>query len=291
MSEAHSRTVRAGDLQLHIQDWDTPGQPPLVFLHGLASTSHMFDLIAPAFAVDYHVLAVDQRGHGLSDKPGDGYDFETIARDLDNLLDALGVGSEPITLAGHSWGAATALYYAATRPASVSSAILIDGGIRVLADRFPTWAEAEQGMAPPRNVGVDVEGIKRRIRERWLGDAWRPDIEPLALSIYDLSNPNDVRARLAFDNHMKIAYSLWTFRPSDYYSHVRCPVLIVNTVAPGKDIDPQWQRYSDDALSQLQHGQVVWMRDSIHDIPWHRPAELAEVIGRFLGTPIQRPGA
>ncbi len=278
----HSRILPAGDLRLHVQDWGRHGQPLLVFLHGLASTSHMFDLIAPAFATDYRVLAIDQRGHGLSDKPDSGYDFETISSDLDKLPAGLGYSHEPIILAGHSWGAATTLYYAATRPQRLTKAILIDGGIRVLADRYPTWEDAEKGMAPPRLVNVDVDGIKRRIREQWLGPAFRPELEPLALSVYDLSDPQHVDRRLRFENHMQIAHHLWNFSPSDYYARVRCPVLIVNVVSPGQDIDPQMQQYADDAQSQLQHSQVVWMPNSVHDIPWHHPAELVEVIRRFL---------
>lgn len=285
MSGSASNYVRAGDLQLHVQDWGTRGNPPLIFLHGLASTSHMFDLIAPAFATNYHVLAADQRGHGLSDKPDNGYDFETIAGDLDGLLDSLGFSRRDIVLAGHSWGAYTTLYYAATRPQRIAKAILLDGGIRVHKDRFPTWEEAEKGMAPPRYTNMSVDDIKRRIRERWLGDAFRPELEPLALSIYDLSDPLHVRAHLSFDNHMQIARHLWAFRPTDYYARVRCPVLIVNAVAPGTAVDPQLRKYADEAQRQLRRAEVVWMRDTIHDIPWHRPSELVEVMDRFLQLP------
>lgn len=282
MSTTESVYVRAGDLQLHLQDWGTRGKPLLIFLHGLASSSYMFDLIAPAFARNYHILAIDQRGHGLSDKPDDGYDFETIAADLDRLLDAMGFSSEEITLAGHSWGAYTALYYAATRPERVAKTIMLDGGIRVHKDQFPTWEEAEKGMAPPRYINMSVDDIKRLIRERWLGDAFRPELEPLALSIYDLSDPSHVHAHLSFERHVQIAHSLWAFRSPDYYARVRCPVLIVNAVAPGKDLDPQLQKYADAAQRQLKQANVVWMKDTIHDIPWHRPKELAEVIERFL---------
>lgn len=285
MSGPASSYVRAGDLQLHVQDWGTRGQPLLIFLHGLASTSHMFDLIAPAFATNYHVLAVDQRGHGLSDKPDNGYDFETIAGDLDGLLDSLGFSRQDIVLVGHSWGAYTTLYYAATRPQRVAKTILLDGGIRVHKDRFPTWEEAEKGMAPPRYTNMSVDDIKRRIRERWLGDAFRPELEPLALSIYDLSDPLHVRAHLSFDDHMQIARHLWAFRPTGYYARVRCPVLIVNAVAPGTAVDPQLRKYADEAQRQLRRAEVVWMRDTIHDIPWHRPSELVEVMDRFLQLP------
>lgn len=284
MSTAQGRFVLAGGLRLHVQEWGTPDRPLLIFLHGLASTSHMFDLIAPAFAVNYHIFALDQRGHGLSDKPGTGYDFETIAADLDNFLATLGYSQTALILAGHSWGAYTALYYAATRPDHVTKAILLDGGLRDHKDRFSTWEQAEKGMAPPRHHNVDVDAIKRRIRERWLGDDFRPELEPLALSIYDLADPSDVHAHLSFDNHLQIAHHLWAFRSVDYYARVRCPVLIVNAVPPGQPIDPAVMKYADEAQRLVSHAVVVWMRDTIHDIPWHRPAELSALIGDFLGS-------
>lgn len=110
--------LELGDLQIHVQEWGDPGSPLLVLLHGLASSSHMFDLIAPALGDYFHVVAPDQRGHGLSDKPDTGYDFETISRDLDQLLNAYGV--QQAILFGHSWGAYTTLDYAATRPDRVT---------------------------------------------------------------------------------------------------------------------------------------------------------------------------
>src|SRR5882757_2054347 len=102
------QVVSVGDLQFYVQEWGDRSNPTIVLLHGLASTSHMFDLIAPALGEFFHVIAPDQRGHGLSDKPSSGYDFETIASDLDGLLDAY--GAQQTILFGHSWGAYTALY-------------------------------------------------------------------------------------------------------------------------------------------------------------------------------------
>jgi pimeloyl-ACP methyl ester carboxylesterase len=282
MSAPRSRIIHAGDLKLHVQDWGTPGQALLIFLHGLASTSQMFDLIAPSFSENYHVLAIDQRGHGLSDKPDSGYDFETIATDLDELLATMGYSHEDIVLVGHSWGAYTVVYYAATRPDHVAKAILLDGGIRVHRNQFPTWEEAQKAMAPPRYANMDADAIKLMIRERWLRDAFRPELEPLALSIYDLSDPAHVHARLSFENHMQIAHNLWSFRSTDYYGHVHCPVLIINAVAPGKEVDPQIRECANQVQDQLMHADVVWMRNTIHDIPWHRPAELVKVIQGFL---------
>lgn len=276
-----SRFVMLGQLRLHVLDWGGGDRPPLFMLHGVASSSHMFDRIAEPLTQRYRVFAVDQRGHGLSDKPSDGYEFETIAHDLDLLADALGYRDQSLTLVGHSWGAYTALYYAATRPARMTKAVLLDGGIRPLRDRFPTWAEAEIGMAPPPYVNMNLDDVKQLIR-RWQGVGYRPETEALALTIFDQSDPHNIRALLSRDNNMHIARALWSIRPADYFSRVRCPLLIVMAVEPGRTITPQECGYAEQAERGLANARVVWMFDTIHDIPWHRPQELNEVLAVFL---------
>ena len=64
--------------------------PPLLLVHGWPENWYAWRLLMPALARDFEVIAVDQRGIGLSDKPQDGYDAGTLANDLVALMDALG---------------------------------------------------------------------------------------------------------------------------------------------------------------------------------------------------------
>jgi pimeloyl-ACP methyl ester carboxylesterase len=83
-----SRYVDIGELRLHAV---TGGDgPPLLLVHGWPQTWYQFRMLMPALAQDFQVIAVDQRGAGLSDKPLDGYDTGTLARDLVALMEALG---------------------------------------------------------------------------------------------------------------------------------------------------------------------------------------------------------
>src|SRR6516164_6650819 len=83
-----SRYVDTGELRLHAV---TGGEaPPLLLVHGWPQLWYQFRLIMPALARDFCVVAVDQRGIGLSDKPQGGYDTATLANDLVALMDALG---------------------------------------------------------------------------------------------------------------------------------------------------------------------------------------------------------
>ncbi|MBA3871704.1 MAG: alpha/beta hydrolase [Anaerolineae bacterium] len=278
MADGQNRLVQVSDLRLNVTEWGGADNPPLILLHGLASSSHMFDLVAPELAADYHVIAFDQRGHGLSDKPTTGYDFETVASDLDKLVEVLGLADKPFHLAGHSWGASTALYYAATRPERVQKVILIDGGLRPVTEGFKSVEE----MAPPQHQNWPIADVKHMIREDWFGWAYRPELEALALSIYDLSNPNDVQPYLKLAQHMQIAQALWDFRAADYFSRVHAPVLAVLGIERGETPSASLQEYVAAAQTSLKQFEVFWMPETIHDIPWHRPHELVTIMRNFL---------
>ena len=82
-----SRYVDIGELRLHAV---TGGDgPPLLLVHGWPQTWYAWRMVMPALARDFSVIAVDQRGIGLSDKPQDGYDTGTLAGDLVALMNAL----------------------------------------------------------------------------------------------------------------------------------------------------------------------------------------------------------
>jgi pimeloyl-ACP methyl ester carboxylesterase len=83
-----SRYVEAGEVRLHAV---TGGEgPPLLLVHGWPQTWYAWRMLMPALARDFSVVAVDQRGIGLSGKPQSGYDTATLAGDLVALMDALG---------------------------------------------------------------------------------------------------------------------------------------------------------------------------------------------------------
>ena len=83
-----SRYVDTGDVRLHaVIGGDGP---PLLLIHGWPGSWYYWRLVMPALARDFSVIAVDQRGIGLSDKPEEGYDTGTLANDLAGLMDALG---------------------------------------------------------------------------------------------------------------------------------------------------------------------------------------------------------
>jgi pimeloyl-ACP methyl ester carboxylesterase len=117
-----SRYVECGDLRLHAV---TGGDgPPLLLIHGWPETWYAWRLLMPALARDFQVIAVDQRGRGLSDKPAAGYDTGTLATDLVALMDAL--GHERFAVVGHDTGFAIGYALAADHPDRIDRVALAE---------------------------------------------------------------------------------------------------------------------------------------------------------------------
>lgn len=117
-----SRYVDADGVRLHAV---IGGQgPALLLVHGWPETWYAWRALMPELAKDFTVIAVDQRGIGLSEKPASGYDSTTIAADLVALMDAL--GHERFAVAGHDTGMVYAYALAADYSERVDRVVLAE---------------------------------------------------------------------------------------------------------------------------------------------------------------------
>src|SRR5437899_1221124 len=86
---AHKQSVKVNGLRLNFLEWGMSGRPVLCFLHGGSAHAHWFDLVAPAFVDRFHVIALDQRGHGESQWAAPpAYATENFSADLLGVIDA-----------------------------------------------------------------------------------------------------------------------------------------------------------------------------------------------------------
>jgi pimeloyl-ACP methyl ester carboxylesterase len=139
------RTLTVNGLRLHYLDWGAPAKPAMILLHGIARHAHTFDHIAPEFVRDYHVIALDMRGHGDSAwSPEGAYLVEDHARDLAGVVRELGLAR--VTLLGNSTGGRVVQVYAGLHPDMVDRLIVEDVGPerpRSIADGFARRVERE----------------------------------------------------------------------------------------------------------------------------------------------------
>lgn len=289
--------ISAHGLRLHVRCWSSAkpnvALPPIALIHGLASATRIWDFVAPQLADrGYTAVALDQRGHGESDKPESGYDFATIVADDAAAFTELGLVN-PV-LVGHSWGAMVALQYAATFPERVRSLVLVDGATNQLSLR-PNWSR-EQAMidlAPPRFAGTPRETFLSFYRRGPLGQQWSPQLEDSVLHIVQLRSDDTVAPRLAFEKHLQIIGAMWDQPTLSLYQQVRCPVKLVvaeqRVVPAGHE---EFARQRRESIAEIQRlnprVQVVVMPDTIHDIPLQRPEQLADAI-RQMAEPTGYP--
>ncbi|HEX3533221.1 MAG TPA: alpha/beta hydrolase [Gemmatimonadaceae bacterium] len=108
--------LRSG-LRVRVVERGDPESPPVVFIHGWGCSVYVFRFNMPALAeAGFRVIAVDLKGHGLSDKPTtpDEYTIDSLVEHLRDILDALEL--ERPALAGHSLGGSLIYHFAARYP-------------------------------------------------------------------------------------------------------------------------------------------------------------------------------
>jgi len=119
----------ANGIHLHYQQ--SGAGPDIVMLHGITGNLAIWHLeIVPALMPEYRITTYDLRGHGYSEVPPTGYTTADHARDLNGLLEALGI--ERAHVIGHSFGADIALHFSILFPERVNRLVLVEPAIAAL---------------------------------------------------------------------------------------------------------------------------------------------------------------
>lgn len=257
---------------------------PFVLVHGLASNARLWDGVARRLASAGHpVVAVDQRGHGLSEEPGTGYDSATAAADLATLIDVLGwTGERAPVVAGQSWGGNVVLTLAATHGGTAAIA-LVDGGWIHLSDRFPTFDECWEQLEPPHFDHLTRAELELRARG-WNSD-WPEEGRRGSLANFADLPDGTVRPHLARAHHRSIVHSLWLDDPRPLYPRVIVPTLLMAAV----DAVPTHTTPVTDALERIPQAEVAWYVGAHHDLHAQQPdrcaSDLLTLAARVADSP------
>jgi pimeloyl-ACP methyl ester carboxylesterase len=259
------------DLRLAATRWAGTGTPVLL-LHGLASQRRFWNLVVHDL-VGRPVCALDQRGHGDSDKPDGGYDLSTVASDAAIALDALGWSRAVVV--GHSWGGSVATTLAAEHPERVLAVVAIDGGFGSPPSDEPRAAVRER-LAPPR-FAVPPDELPAMLRQGPLAPWWSAEVEEAVLPIFEVGDDGLARARLTYERHMAILDGLLDYDADDVLPRVTAPGWMV--AALGDDAWSQTKQASlDRAWELLPRPRAFALRGALHDVPLQWPALVAGVI-------------
>ena len=241
------------------------GAPNVLMLHGLAGHSGEWAKTAAALGSALRIIALDQRGHGRSERdPGDVSRAAYVA-DVVTVLQQLGL--VPAVLIGQSMGGNTAYLTAASRPELVQSLVVIeaspDGPLPELPEQIRRWLDS---WPVPF---VDADQARAFFAEQGLAaDAWAEGLEQHEDGLWPAFE-KDVMVDCIADVAARDYWKQWR--------EIRCPTLIV---AGGRGhID---EAHATELARLLPRGEAVTIPGAGHDVHLDAPERLAHEIRRFL---------
>jgi pimeloyl-ACP methyl ester carboxylesterase len=232
-----SQTFISQRLRLNYVDWGNGDAPPLILVHGGRDHARSWDWTAEALRANWHVLAMDHRGHGDSEWVSDGnYRAEDMVYDLAQLVHQLGRG--PVTIVSHSLGGNVALRYAGTFPDMVRKIVAIEGlgpsprraaemRSRPYPERMAEWIakkRAAAGRSPRKYESIEA-ALARMIEE----NAYLTEAQARHLTIHGVNRNEDGSFSWKFDPHLNV----WPVEDvADEFIHqtwaaIRAPALLL----------------------------------------------------------------
>jgi esterase len=263
--------------RFHFLEWGNREAPPIVLLHGGHQSAHSWDLVSLHLAEHYHVMALDQRGHGDSEWARDvEYSNHTMALDARAFLDALGL-DKPI-LIGHSMGGRNSLLLTKHDPSRLRALVIVDVGPEV-SDR---GRAAIAGFVQENQEFEDLEHFVANVRKY---DPYRSREHIERTVKYNMLQRADGKFVSKCDSNprrlgiVRGAGPLENITLEDANSF-DLPVLLIrgersNILAPDAA-----ERFRD----ALPHGQLVTVPNCGHNVHGQNTAGFIAALGAFLGS-------
>jgi haloacetate dehalogenase len=272
-----------GGVRIHYRALGTG--PGMVLLHGYPQTGHMWRKVMPALAGRFTVVAPDLRGYGDSDRPAGGYDKRTMAADVAQLIESLGIG--PVVLVGHDRGARVAHRFALDHPALLTHLVLLD-----IAPTYDVFATTDQHSARARwhwffhqvpDLPEALTAGREEVYLRYLYRAWALDpgaIEEEAIQEYVRCFRQPGAMRAGFEDYRAAATVDLEHDAADRHRPVAAPTLVLWGAGGGRppqapDMLGVWR-----ARCARVEGHPI--PDSGHYIAEEQPEALVRAVLAFL---------
>jgi pimeloyl-ACP methyl ester carboxylesterase len=273
--EPVSRDVSLRGLRFHFVDWGGDGALPVLFLHGFSGHARTWDHAAGTLHDRFHVLALDQRGHGDTEW-ADEYGSGPMVADVLAFLDALAL--ERVALVGASMGGINAYCFAAAHPERVDRLVVVDVGpeidrrgiSRIMANavantKAGAFASVDEAFARMRddNPLADPAMLRHRVEHnvRTLPDGrvtWKWDPA--------LADRSAARSEIGHDEQ-------W-----DRWRGLRCPTLLLR----GSESDLLSVETAERMLAEQPRARLVTIDGASHTVTMDRPDAHDAAIREFL---------
>jgi pimeloyl-ACP methyl ester carboxylesterase len=233
--------VPPGD-RVHFLDWGGDGEPGVVLVHGLATSAWVWAPVARRLIAARRTIAMDLRGHGLSDAPTDdgAYDLDVLGADVIAVAEGSGAldPDDPhaqVVLAGHGFGAIAAALAAVELGERCARLVLVDGGL----EHLPTSTgmdvdEFLRGLDEPPEVMRSMAGYLAD-RRGWDPASWDDDqeraaraavVETPAGRLVPATRPHALEATVR---------SMFAYEPGEVLPRVVAPIVVVRRAPDGGD--------------------------------------------------------
>ncbi|NPU82867.1 MAG: alpha/beta fold hydrolase [Syntrophaceae bacterium] len=256
--------IRVNDLNLYFEA--SGSGEPLVFLHGLGSSTRDWERQVAFFSSCFQVVTFDSRGHGRTDKPKGLYSIPQFAQDAAAFLKA--VGAAPAHIVGLSMGGMTAFQLAVDEPELVKSLTVVNSGPALVLT-----SSRDRRAFFLRRLIVRFLGMRKMgtiLADMLLPELHQKDLHDTMVARWA---DNDRRAYLA---SMK-ALTGWSV--ADRLGEIRCPVLIVTA-----DQDYTPVSLKEAYARQIPGAELAVIRKSRHLTPIDQTEAFNEVLLGFLSS-------
>ena len=274
VSEPASRFVRLGGLRLHYLDWPNETAPPILLLHGFTSHARSWDLLARALSPNFHVVALDQRGHGDSDRGG-VYGSRAMVGDVERFVEHM--AWDRFALLGLSMGGINAFVYAAAHPGRVERLIVVDIGPEIAPEglaRIVSSLRAKDVFSSVEEAVSAARATNPIPRDDVLRHRVEHNLRPLGTGSYTLKWDRALRDGTARrDEHSpEERWRAWR--------SLAMPVLLVR----GEHSDVLSPEIADRMLREQPRATLATVEGSGHSVSLDRPEGLERAVREWLGV-------
>ena len=239
---------------------------PLLFIHGLGSSTRDWEHQVEFFADRYRVITFDVRGHGRTGKPPGPYSVPLFADDTANLLDVLGIG--PVHVVGLSMGGMIAFQLAVSYPEKVKSMTVVNSGPAFLVNTFKIRMMVWQRFLMLRLFGM--RKIGQVLSERLFPIA---EHEAQRAQFVERWAENDVKPYRASMRAI-VGWSVL-----DHIEDIQCPTL---ALASDEDYTPVAAKQA--YVERMPNAELVVVENARHVLPIERPEEFNSALMTFLNA-------
>ena len=276
-------------LQLNYVDWGNADAPDLLLIHGGRDHARNWDWVAKELRDDYHIIALDNRGHGDSEWANTGpYGIDEFVYDIAELIDQHDLA--PLTIIGHSLGGILSLRYTGIFPENVTKLVSIEGmglGRRLYkgdvnapaAERYRKWIADLKKMTRWDERRYDtIEDAAKHMAE---ANAHLSPEQVHHLTRHGSKTNEDGSISWKFDHYFYSRFIAPTGLDPDevreIWSSITCPTLIIHGTESWNK-DPA----EDGSLEFFQNAQSVMVEGAGHWVHHDKFDEFMGLVKPFL---------